>query len=58
MTPIPLWTLSPERARASNFAHYLESLGRTQSLRLESYEALHRWSIDQLETFWGSIWDH
>ena len=48
----PLWTPSPERAAATNMARFMAAAGRAGS-----YEALHRWSIEQPEAFWNLLWD-
>jgi acetoacetyl-CoA synthetase len=33
-------------------------LGRDRGLSFVDYEQLWSWSVDDLEGFWGSIWDH
>ena len=43
-----------ERARLTEYMQWLES---ERGLRFEGYEELWRWSVDDLEAFWGSIWD-
>ena len=42
---------------------YLDWLARERGLRfdastVEGYDALWRWSVDDLNAFWGSIWDY
>ena len=54
MTEI-LWTPSSERCRQSEMARFMR---RARSLQpIETYEDLYRWSIDELEAFWQTIWD-
>jgi len=36
---------------------YLRWLESQRGLRFDGYEDLWRWSVDDLEGFWGSIWD-
>jgi len=36
---------------------YMRWLESERGLRFEGYEELWRWSVDDLEGFWGSIWD-
>ena len=43
-----------ERARLTEYMRWLES---KRGLRFQGYEELWRWSVDDLEAFWGSIWD-
>jgi acetoacetyl-CoA synthetase len=51
MTPPPP---TPQRPR---LALYQDWLARTRGLRFDDYEAMWRWSVDDLDAFWASIWD-
>jgi acetoacetyl-CoA synthetase len=56
-SPIPLWHPSPalvERSRMTGFMRWLES---ERGLRFDDYDALWRWSVEDLDAFWRSIWD-
>jgi len=57
-----LWTPSEAAANASRMAHYSswlnERRARAGQLPLESYAALWRYSVDELEEFWGGLWDY
>jgi len=55
--PDPLWTPSPARVAASQLTVFRETVKRQQSLALDDYDALHRWSIQDPRAFWGSVWD-
>jgi acetoacetyl-CoA synthetase len=37
---------------------YQDWLARERGLRLDSYDALWRWSTTELDAFWQSIWDY
>ena len=53
----PLWTPSPEqieRAQVSDFRRRAEADWRVE---LADYAALYRWSVDESEKFWASLWD-
>ena len=52
-----LWTPSASRLEQANLTHFLTWLAR-RGRRFDSYEALWQWSIDDLEGFWGSLWDY
>ncbi|HEX5712706.1 MAG TPA: acetoacetate--CoA ligase [Solirubrobacterales bacterium] len=55
--PEPLWRPSAElieNARLTEFRRWLEA---ERGLELADYEALWQWSVDDLEGFWGAIWD-
>jgi acetoacetyl-CoA synthetase len=49
-----LWDPPAELVENALMTKYMRSLGRG----FESYEELHRWSVEELEAFWASIWDH
>ncbi len=53
--PEVLWTPSEERVRAATITRYREWLAREHGVAADDYAALWRWSVDQLEAFWGSI---
>ncbi|MQA14875.1 MAG: acetoacetate--CoA ligase [Pseudonocardiaceae bacterium] len=37
---------------------YVRWLAAERGLSFENYDALWRWSVDEPEAFWASIWDH
>jgi acetoacetyl-CoA synthetase len=37
---------------------YQRGLRDTRGLQFDDYDALWRWSVDDLEAFWASIWDY
>lgn len=46
----------PDDARAtSEIGAYLAWLERSRGLSFDGYDDLHRWSVDDLEGFWGSV---
>jgi acetoacetyl-CoA synthetase len=51
-----LWEPSEERVRRAAITRYAGWLQETRGLRLATYDDLWRWSVDDLEGFWGSIW--
>ncbi|MEX2629733.1 MAG: acetoacetate--CoA ligase [Tistlia sp.] len=53
----PLWRPSADRVAAANLTRYLKDVEAATGRRLESYEALHAWSVEDLEGFWRSLWD-
>jgi acetoacetyl-CoA synthetase len=53
-----LWAPSQAQQRASNLHRYQGWLERRHGLRFDDYESLWRWSVDDLDAFWRSIWDH
>lgn len=53
-----LWS-PPESLRAqSRMSDYMAWLSRERGQGFDTYQDLWRWSVDELETFWGSLWDY
>jgi acetoacetyl-CoA synthetase len=52
-----LWTPSASRLEQANLTHYMAWLAQ-RGRRFDSYAALWQWSIDDLEGFWGSLWEY
>jgi acetoacetyl-CoA synthetase len=44
--------------RVPQIALYQDWLHATRGLRFETYDALWRWSVTDLDAFWQSIWDY
>jgi acetoacetyl-CoA synthetase len=56
--PEILWSPRPEQVAASRLADYQRWLRERRGLALDDYHALWRWSVEELETFWRTIWDY
>ncbi len=56
--PDTLWTPSADDIGASRLARYERWLAEQHGLRFDGYAALWQWSVQHLDTFWRSIWDH
>jgi acetoacetyl-CoA synthetase len=52
-----LWSPRPEQIEPTRLAAYMRWLAAEHGLHFDSYDALWRWSVDELEAFWESIWD-
>ena len=53
-----LWTPGPEWIRRANVTAFTEWLARERGQRFADYAALWRWSVEDLEGFWGALWDY
>lgn len=58
MDPEIIWTPSPETVARAQLTRYTDWLARTRGLRFADYDALWRWSVEDLDAFWASIWDY
>jgi acetoacetyl-CoA synthetase len=56
-TTQPLWRPSAERVERANMTRYLRWLAEHRGLELGSYREAWRWSVDDLDGFWSSIWE-
>jgi acetoacetyl-CoA synthetase len=56
--PEILWRPPVDVRERSRVGHYLGWLEARRGKRFRSYDELWRWSVDDLEGFWGSVWDH
>jgi acetoacetyl-CoA synthetase len=52
-----LWTPTAELREESELGRYLRWLRSERGLDFDGYDELWRWSVEDLEGFWGSLWD-
>jgi acetoacetyl-CoA synthetase len=55
--PEKLWEPSAELVERSRLREYMRWLEAERGLSFAGYDELWRWSVDDLEGFWSSIWD-
>jgi acetoacetyl-CoA synthetase len=55
--PEKLWEPSAELVERSRLREYMRWLGSERGVRVDDYDALWRWSVEDLEGFWSSIWE-
>jgi acetoacetyl-CoA synthetase len=52
-----LWEPSAEMVERARMTEYMRRLEAERGLRFDGYHELWRWSVEDLEGFWASIWD-
>jgi len=52
-----LWSPPADARATSRVGRYLDWLAAERGIVLDDYDALFRWSVDDLDGFWASIWD-
>jgi acetoacetyl-CoA synthetase len=52
-----LWTPPADVRETTQLGRYLEWLRETRGIDHAGYDELWRWSVEDLEGFWGSLWD-
>ncbi len=53
-----LWTPGPQQVANTRIAEYMQWLSRERGLAFDDYAALYRWSVDDIDAFWRSIFDY
>ena len=53
-----LWTPSKDFIEQSNLQHYMHWLAANKKLSFDGYQELWRWSVENLDEFWQSIWQY
>ena len=55
----PIWVPGPDDVESANLTHYERWL-ETKGLAVAglTYEQLWRWSVEDLDRFWASLWDY
>ena len=55
--PPAIWLPDPAEARDATIARFARFAGERFEVELDSYAALWRWSVEQLEPFWTAVWE-
>ncbi len=55
--PEKLWDPPAALVERSRMSEYMRWLAGERGLAFEGYHDLWRWSVDEVEAFWASIWD-
>lgn len=53
-----LWEPSTDRINQANVTTYMKWLHNERNISLSSYDELWKWSVDEVEDFWESLWDY
>jgi len=53
----PLWVPSEQRRRDANVTRFINLVNRKHGSDIESYNELHKWSVERLPDFWAAVWD-
>jgi len=53
-----LWSPSDEFVNRSGIKKYMAWLEQEKNIKAETYEELRKWSVNDIEGFWKSIWEY
>ena len=56
--PPVLWTPPADARATSRIGRFLDWLERERGLRFADYDAVWRWSVDDLDAFWSALVEH
>lgn len=54
---LPLWQPSEERKKRANMTKFIDLVNKRYGQKIDSYNELHQWSINNLPDFWGCMWE-
>ena len=53
----PIWEPSAERIKKATMTRFIDFVNKRYGLKVNSFNELHEWSINNLSDFWASMWD-
>ncbi len=53
-----LWAPTAEMVERSQLTRYIRWLAENRDLHFDDYHALWRWSVTEIEEFWGTLWEY
>jgi acetoacetyl-CoA synthetase len=56
-TEHPMWEPPPEQRESVEMARFMEWAAQRRGRAFAGYDELWRWSVDELEEFWASVWE-
>jgi acetoacetyl-CoA synthetase len=56
--PEILWQPGAAAVERSNLTAFGDWLAKSREVESTDYAALHRWSVERPEAFWGALWDY
>src|SRR5580704_14561492 len=54
---VPMWEPPPEQRESVEMARFMNWVAARRGRAFAGYDELWRWSVDELEDFWASVWE-
>jgi len=54
---LPIWQPSQERKKKANMTRFIDLANKRYGQKINSYNELHEWSINNLSDFWALMWE-
>lgn len=55
---VPAWIPSPATIADAKVTAFIDWLARERNVTFTDYDALWRWSVTDIDAFWGAVWDY
>jgi len=52
-----LWEPTEEQKKRANMTQFISFVNEKYALKIDSYDGLYDWSIDQIPDFWAAVWE-
>jgi acetoacetyl-CoA synthetase len=52
-----LWAPGEQQKKQANITRFISFVNEKHNLNIDSYQELHRWSIDRMSDFWAAVWE-
>jgi len=52
-----LWEPTEEQKKRANMTQFISFINEKYALKIDSYDELYDWSIDQIPDFWAAVWE-
>ncbi|MFD2175950.1 acetoacetate--CoA ligase [Veronia pacifica] len=53
----PLWRPSAKRVADANITEFIQAVNQQNDVKLKDYASLYKWSVNESEAFWTTLWD-
>ncbi|UCG37255.1 MAG: acetoacetate--CoA ligase [Candidatus Bathyarchaeota archaeon] len=53
----PVWTPSDDRVEQANITQFINFVNKKHHQRIESYDQLYKWSVENIPEFWAAMWE-
>ncbi len=54
----PLWAPTAQQIEKTNLHRFMQFVNARLGVDFQDYDALYRWSVDDIPAFWGALWDY
>ena len=52
-----LWKPTLERIESTSIFKFIEHVNSLKNTKINNFETLHKWSVENRNCFWNEVWD-